>query len=316
MINLPDVQCRKPKYKIPINKVGVRNIKLPYSFYTKNGELFSTIATISSYCDLSEDLKGINMSRISRTINSCLINDSRGIDSLIKTVETLKQNHNTDNVYLKVRFDYIMEKYTPISIIESYEPASVEWEIILMKNKYIVYLTVKSTEMSLCPCSKEMSLLKNNLTVEEKEFLNNTDIPISLQDKLSEVGFGAHNQKSEVEIKVEVNLNVNIFIEDLIDIIKKGSSCPTLTTLKRQDEKYVTEISYMNKYIENGILLHSNGNYGPKFVEDITRDIANELNLILDDKINDYVIVVNNHESIHSGDIMATSVLTAGRKLK
>jgi len=55
---------------------------------------------------------------------------------------------------------------------------------------------------------------------------------------------------------------------------------------------------------------------GPMFVEDIARNIANKLNQILDKNILDYVVIVNNQESIHSDDIMATAILSAGRNLK
>ncbi len=64
-------------------------------------------------------------------------------------------------------------------------------------------------------------------------------------------GYGAHNQKSEIDIKVDVNLDNKIWIEDLVDICKYASSCATYSTLKRGDEKYVTEASYMGKYIDN-----------------------------------------------------------------
>ena len=49
-----------------------------------------------------------------------------------------------------------------------------------------------------------------------------------------------------------------MWLEDLIEIIEKCSSCPVYPLLKRQDEKYVTEHAWDN----------------PKFVEDMLRDIV------------------------------------------
>lgn len=170
--------------------------------------------------------------------------------------------------------------------------------------------------MSLCPCSKEMSLLKNNLTNEEYNQLHQANISENLYHKILEAGFGAHNQKSEIEITVDVNLNNKIWIEDLVEISKKASSCSTYSVLKRGDEKYVTEASYMGKFIDSkGNFVQTEQNDGPKFVEDITRDCAYYLDKHLDKQINDYIIIVNNEESIHSQDIYATAVKTAGRQL-
>ena len=52
--------------------------------------------------------------------------------------------------------------------------------------------------------------------------------------------------------------------------------------MKRPDEKYVTEKAYDN----------------PKFVEDMVRDIATDLNL--NDKITSYIVESENFESIHN----------------
>ena len=161
-----------------------------------------------------------------------------------------------------------------------------------------------------------MSLLIHNLTPEEMEQINK--LPPNILNKILKAGFGAHNQKSIIEIKVELldnSKNNKMWIEDLVEIERNNSSSPTYTVLKRPDEKYVTEVAYLGGYFdEKGEFIKTNG--GPAFVEDISRKIAQDLNTLLDVKIKDYVIIVNNQESIHSGDITATSILTAGRELK
>ena len=81
---LPDVQQNKGGFhKMPIKKVGVRNMTVPFRVKVKGKhDSFKTIAKISSYCNLVEDLKGINMSRISRTINNVLLDDNIGFSNL------------------------------------------------------------------------------------------------------------------------------------------------------------------------------------------------------------------------------------------
>lgn len=320
MSKLPDIQKSTDGFpKIPINKVGVRNIVVPLKIRNYNGEIFSTIANISSYCNLNENLKGINMSRITRTIND-VIGDGKeiGFASLEKFVYKLKEAHGADDVYIKASFDYIYESHSPITHILSYEPVEVSFESHLIGDDVKNYLTVKSIEMSLCPCSKEMSLLKNNLTLEESKLLNDAISKGDRQfkEKLHNAGFGAHNQKSIVEVIIEIRNGEMLWIEDIIKIIKNSVSSETYTTLKRPDEKYVTEKSYMAAYIDDNNNLIYTKSGGPKFVEDISRMIAYQLNNMLDKSISDYMIIVNNQESIHSSDIMATSILSAGRRLK
>lgn len=325
MKDLPDMQKSKDGfYKKSISKVGVRNMQVPFVIDRKNEDYenrFHTIATISSYCNLDATTKGINMSRISRTINEVLSMNS-AITGLENFVKQLRDSHGADDVYIKAEFPYIFHTNTPITNILSAEPFNVTMESKLVGEEIHNYLSIETVEMSLCPCSKEMSLLINNLTeVERTALINATDKltwPSSLTDKIIRAGFGAHNQKSIINIKVELldrEFENRMWLEDLVQIAKNAASCPTWSTLKRPDEKYVTEVSYMGGYYDgNHKLVEVPGN-GPKFVEDIARDAANSLDELLDSKIKDYVIVISNQESIHSGDIEAVAVLRAGREL-
>jgi GTP cyclohydrolase I len=318
---LPDVQQSVNGFpKLALYKVGVRNIKIPFRVKQKGtNEQFTTIATVSSYCSLSENIKGINMSRISRTISDVLSKNEWGFDNLNEFVTELQKAHDTNNIWIKAKFDYIYKTLTPITKIPSFEPLQITFESLLKDGVIKNYISIETVEMSLCPCSKEMSLLVNNLTEDEQkelEYWAAETNSLSLYDKITKAGFGAHNQKSIINVKVEINRFQNeiIWIEDLVEIIQKSVSSPTWSTLKRPDEKYVTEVSYMGSYIdENGKFVEVGG--GPKFVEDIGREIAEKLNNELDRRILDYCVVVNNQESIHSDNIVATSVVTANRSL-
>ena len=164
--------------------------------------------------------------------------------------------------------------------------------------------------MSLCPCSKEMSLLKYNLTNEEKNILH--ELPKSLLDKIYASGYGAHNQKSVIEVCVELS-ETPTYIEDILEIIEASASSPTYSILKREDEKYVTELSYCGG-IWNGNFAKIKG--GPRFVEDISRYAAQSLHMLLDSgKIRDYKVSVRNQESIHCEDIQAMATITAQKEL-
>jgi GTP cyclohydrolase I len=96
---------------------------------------------------------------------------------------------------------------------------------------------------------------------------------------------GAHNQRAVVEIYVRSKKM--IWFEDLSEIAEKSASCPIYTLLKRPDEKFVTEMAYSNA----------------KFVEDVTRDAALELEK--DERIEWYKVQVTSFESIHNHDAFA-----------
>ena len=111
--------------------------------------------------------------------------------------------------------------------------------------------------MSLCPCSKEIS------------------------------DYGAHNQRSHVNIEVQLKDESSIIVEDLIRIAESQASCELWGLLKRTDEKYVTEKSYEN----------------PKFVEDLVRDVASHVAQLKD--IVSYEVEAENFESIHNHSAFA-----------
>ena len=92
--------------------------------------------------------------------------------------------------------------------------------------------------------------------------------------------YGAHNQRSHVTLTVRTNTFV--WIEDLIDLVEKQASCELYGLLKRPDEKFVTERAYDN----------------PKFVEDMVRDVAAQLNA--DERVDAYMVESENFESIHN----------------
>jgi GTP cyclohydrolase I len=91
---------------------------------------------------------------------------------------------------------------------------------------------------------------------------------------------GAHNQRSHVTLTVRTKKVV--WIEDLVRVAEEQASCELVGLLKRPDEKFVTERAYDN----------------PKFVEDMVRDVAAELNR--DERVDAFVVESENFESIHN----------------
>lgn len=311
---LPDVQQTTEGFpKKAIKKVGVRNIKIPLPMYVPSqGKLVPFEANISSYCDLVPELKGINMSRIGRTLFKEVETASGPFQNLEAFARGLKRAHSTDNIFVKARLSYMMRDTTPISQLDSYESVAVVLETELRGDTSRHFLSVETVEYSVCPCSKEMSLLKNNLTASERQELDDAVLSPQLLRKISMAGFGAHSQKSYISVKVELcpERHREVYIEELVALMKSASSCPTQNILKRPDEKYVTEVGYMGAIIDEDRKLLEIEDGGPKFVEDISRQAAEGLDTLVEKNlIRAYDVVVRNDESIHSGDLEAVAVI-------
>jgi GTP cyclohydrolase I len=101
---------------------------------------------------------------------------------------------------------------------------------------------------------------------------------------------GAHNQRGEV--KLCTRFKKFIWMEDMIELVESSASCDVFSVLKRVDEKSVTERAFAN----------------PKFVEDIVRDVAQNLNA--DDNITWFSVSAENFESIHNHSAYAS--ITSG----
>jgi len=138
------------------------------------------------------------------------------------------------------------------------------------------------------PVSKAKSLMEygciliGESSADTSDFLVGVTVPVTTVCPCSrEISqFGAHNQRSIVTTKVRYKKF--FWIEDLIKIVEDSASGEVYSLLKRVDEKYVTEKAFEN----------------PKFVEDVVRSIAVELNK--DDNFTWYCVEAENFESIHN----------------
>ncbi|NYT59093.1 GTP cyclohydrolase I FolE2 [Alcaligenaceae bacterium] len=94
--------------------------------------------------------------------------------------------------------------------------------------------------------------------------------------------YGAHNQRSHVTVTAVFAQPDLAQLDALIRLTEQQASCELWGLLKRTDEKYVTERAYEN----------------PKFVEDLVRDVAVQLQAVAG--IQRFRVVAENFESIHN----------------
>jgi GTP cyclohydrolase I len=138
------------------------------------------------------------------------------------------------------------------------------------------------------PVSRVKSLMDYEVTFTgdikagTKQFTMKVVVPVTSLCPSSKIisEYGAHNQRTHVTITARTNAFV--WIEELVEYAEKHASSELYGLLKRPDEKFVTEGAYDN----------------PKFVEDLVRDVAADLNR--DKRIDWYVVESENFESIHN----------------
>ncbi len=215
---IEDVQGRADTRRIPINKVGVKDIFHPVRVKDRQGGEQHTVANFNMYVNLPHNFKGTHMSRFIEILNrhEREITVATFKDMLTEMTERL----DAEEGHIEMSFPYFVTKKAPVSGVESlldYQAALVG-ERKDGRNQMKIKVVVPVT--SLCPCSKRISK------------------------------YGAHNQRSHITI--EARVQGFVWIEEIIDIAEQEGSCDLYGILKRPDEKYVTERAYENpKFVED-----------------------------------------------------------------
>lgn len=218
---LRDIQNLKDNRNVDIQKVGIKNLKLPLIIQRKNSsnQIVSADARVS--VSLPKHYKGTHMSRFVEVLTEWQHKNLLGVD-IKGCLEKIIENLDAQCGELEFKFTYFINKKSPVTGISapmSYE-CSFEGRILDDEYKFILGVSVPVT--TLCPCSKEIS--EN----------------------------GAHNQRAVVNVKISYDESEQVWLEDLIELIEKCASCPLYTLLKREDEKFVTEKAWNNpKFVED-----------------------------------------------------------------
>ena len=212
-----DVQGHADTRRIPINRVGIKDIAHPVKVKDRSEGEQHTIATFNMYVNLPHNFKGTHMSRFVEILHG---EREISVESFKSMLEKMTQRLEADAGHIEMSFPFFVMKKAPVSGVESLMDYKATLVGEQKNGKAETWIRVVVPVTSLCPCSK----------------------------KISE--YGAHNQRSHVTIKAK--LRRHIWIEELIDIAEEEASCELYGILKRPDEKYVTERAYDNpKFVED-----------------------------------------------------------------
>jgi GTP cyclohydrolase I len=216
---MKDVQSQPDYRNIPIDKVGIKNLRYPITVRDRRDGFQHTIAAINMYVDLPHDNKGTHMSRFVELLH--LLRPEVSLKKFSAILANMKEHLNAASAHLEMTFPYFIEKKAPVSN----SPGLMDYTCSIIgtsdpSGKIDLISEVVVPISSVCPCSKEISDL------------------------------GAHNQRGEV--RLSTRFKKFIWMEDMIELVEKAASCDVFSVLKRTDEKYVTEKAFANpKFVED-----------------------------------------------------------------
>jgi GTP cyclohydrolase I len=215
---IADVQNSADTRRIPINKVGIKDIRHPVRVRDRSVGEQHTIASFNMYVNLPHNFKGTHMSRFVEILNTH--EREITVESFKEMLQEMTERLEADSGHIEMQFHYFVNKKAPVSGVESLLDYHVTLVGQITDGKPKMNIKVVVPVTSLCPCSKKIA------------------------------DYGAHNQRSHVTVSAETKGFV--WIEDLIDLVEKEASCELYGLLKRPDEKYVTQKAYDNpKFVED-----------------------------------------------------------------
>lgn len=253
---LPDMQNSTSCINLEIQRVGITNLKVPIYISEKGGGQQHSVADVDVFVDLDANSKGTHMSRLAIGVQK-FMDHQLNADLLVDIASYIKNKLDAKTAQVIYRFPYFIKKIAPASKEPGLVYHNITFDLTLNDHSKFK-MGMETTATSLCPCSKEIS------------------------------DSSAHNQRSK--IKLTVIPKEFVWLEDLIKISENCASCEVYSTLKRVDEKHVTEKAYSN----------------PRFVEDMVREIY--LRLSERDDLEWFTVEVTNEESIHQHNAFARMV--------
>ncbi|MFC1798669.1 GTP cyclohydrolase FolE2 [Thermodesulfobacteriota bacterium] len=216
---MKDVQNSHDHRKIPIDKVGIKNLRYPITVLDRKKGVQHTVASINMYVDLPHEYKGTHMSRFVEILH--LLRQEVSLKKISDVLGQMKEHLNAASAEIEVAFPYFMEKKAPVSEATGLLDYTCRFiGTSDAQDRLDLISEVNVPISSVCPCSKEIS------------------------------ESGAHNQRGEVQLKTR--FKKFIWLEDMIEIVERAASCEVYSVLKRVDEKCVTERGFSNpKFVED-----------------------------------------------------------------
>ncbi len=212
MASLTDTQNEHDNRRIPIDRVGVRNLRFPLRIRDRDQAEQHTVATVALAVDLPHQYKGTHMSRFVEVLHAH--GTELTVASMAGMPKELLSRLHAEKAHVEFRFPYFRSKAAPATGAKGLLDYGVVFEVNADADKTDFVVTVEVPVTTLCPCSKAISAR------------------------------GAHNQRGLVTLSVR--FTDPVWIEELIELAETSASSQLYSVLKRPDEKLVTEAAYDN----------------------------------------------------------------------
>jgi GTP cyclohydrolase I len=217
--DMKDIQNQQDYRNLPIDKVGIKNLRYPITVRDRRDGYQHTVAMINMYVDLPHNYKGTHMSRFVELLH--LLRPEVSLKKFSAILKNMKAHLKAASAHIEMTFPYFIEKKAPVSV----SPGLMDYTCSIFgtsdpSERIDIVSEVVVPISSVCPCSLEIS------------------------------DFGAHNQRGEV--RLATRFKKFIWLEDMIELVEQCASCDVYSVLKRVDEKYVTERAFSNpKFVED-----------------------------------------------------------------
>jgi GTP cyclohydrolase I len=216
-----DIASEGDQRGIEIDRVGIRQLRLPIMVHEQGGRLAHLMGELDASVQLPHSERGTHMSRFLQI----LLQWSKKAVTTVQMEQMVREiaaAFDARAARVALSFRYFLDKLAPATG----EPCQMDYECRfqaeLADDDYTFTLGVTVPIMTVCPCSLEIS---------EQ---------------------GAHSQRASLQVNLHTRPQLIIWLEDLIPLLEKQGSCEIYPVLKRADEKYVTEAAFANpKFVED-----------------------------------------------------------------
>ena len=303
-----DIQNSADHREVPLQKVGVKNVKYPVQVLDKNKKTQNTNATVNLFVNLPHNFKGTHMSRFIEVFHKYHTDIS--MNNFLDMLEEIRKKLDAERAFGRITFPYFIEKKAPVSQSSGLMEytCSYEGEVNSIRNEGEAS-PCASTSLAATPSagsdgsgiaftetrsklSSRVLPASPSLPTRNARFFISIKVPVATLCPCSKAisDYGAHNQRGFV--KVKLLYSKFFWIEDVIQMIESCASTPLYTVLKRQDEKFVTEHAYDN----------------PRFVEDVVREVYLGLKKM---EFTWFTVEAETEESIHFHNAYACAEYSA-----
>lgn len=223
---MEDVQKHPSPVPLAIDRVGVKDLRLPLLVRDKAAGVQHTVARVDLSVDLPAEFKGTHMSRFVEALEDW--SEELDYASFRKLLADIAGRLAARTAHARFTFPYFLRQTSPVSGSKGLMGYTCHVLGEFRDGRLDFTLGVEVPVMTVCPCSLAIS-----------------DV-------------GAHSQRAMV--RIQARFKGFLWLEDLIEIAQVAGSSPVYTLLKREDEKHVTETAFAHPtFVEDAVRTAAKG---------------------------------------------------------